>query len=59
MTSELFDKSLEEELEVIAEEVGRDRFASGRFELAARLFSQMTNNDDFDDFLTVAAYEHI
>jgi len=59
VTSEKFEKLFEEEIEVIAEEVGRDRFASGRFELAARLFSQMTNNDDFDDFLTVAAYEHI
>ncbi|HXV64358.1 MAG TPA: malate synthase A, partial [Vicinamibacteria bacterium] len=59
VTSELFDRLLEEELEVIAGEAGRDRFASGHFELAAGLFSRMTKNEDFDDFLTVPAYEYI
>jgi malate synthase len=54
-----FERTLAEELAVIADEVGAGRFAAGRFELAARLFAGMIGSAIFDDFLTLPAYEHL
>lgn len=39
--------------------VGASRFDAGKFDLAARLFQEMTEADQFPEFLTLAAYEHI
>jgi malate synthase len=50
---------VEEEMERIRAEVGDDRFASGRYELARSLFEEMSTSDEFEDFLTLPAYEKI
>src|SRR5262245_56773631 len=46
---------------IIADELEklRTKFASGKFDLAAELFGQITNQGDFPEFMTLAAYEHI
>lgn len=54
-----FDRTLGEEMAVIAEEVGAERFGSGHFAEAARLFAQMIRKPAFDEFLTLPAYEHL
>jgi malate synthase len=59
ITAERFATTLEEELAVIAGEVGAERYASGHFDAAARLFSRMILKPDFDDFLTLPAYEYL
>jgi malate synthase len=46
-------------LEKTRERVGAARFAEGHFPEAARLFDQMTRSEEFPEFLTLAAYEHI
>ena len=37
--------------------VGAARFDSGKFELAARLFEEMSLSESFPEFLTVPAYD--
>ncbi len=48
-----------EELEKLREHLGPERFDSGRFELAARLFDNMMTREDFQEFMTLAAYEYL
>jgi len=59
VTRERFDRALAQELAVIAGEVGESRYRSGRFADAARLFADMTKKDEFDEFLTLPAYEYL
>ena len=49
----------DEELEKIREEVGEDAWNAGKYEEAAELFWEMTVSDEFQEFLTLPAYERI
>ena len=55
----MFDKWMAEELKVIQSEIGEKRFNSGKFSEASSLFSEMIKKDDFDEFLTLPAYNHL
>ena len=55
----LYARLLEEEMDAIRAEVGDARFDGGHFPLAMRLFDEMIRADDFEEFLTLPAYEHI
>jgi malate synthase len=55
----LIERAMDEELQQIAVEVGQERFAAGRYELAAKLFGDMVLADELDEFLTLPAYELI
>ena len=59
ITTELFVKILDKALISIREEIGDDRFLEGRFELAKKLFKDMIISENFDEFLTIPAYEYI
>ncbi|MEZ5564711.1 MAG: malate synthase A [Gammaproteobacteria bacterium] len=59
ITAARFDSALKEELAVIVSEVGGERFASGHFEAAAALFGDMIRQPEFDEFLTLPAYEKL
>jgi malate synthase len=59
VTRELIERAMDEELQQIAVEVGQERFAAGRYELAAKLFGDMVLADELDEFLTLPAYELI
>ena len=59
ITAERFDATLREELQVIAREIGPVRYASGQFAAAAALFGDMIRKPDFDEFLTLPAYERL
>jgi malate synthase len=59
VTKELFRSVLHEELEKIRSLMGADRFAKGRYADAAELFEELTTNDHFADFLTLAGYERL
>jgi malate synthase len=52
-----FDGVLSAELDRIHAEVGAARLTHGVFPTAARLFEQMTKAEEFDEFLTLPAYE--
>jgi len=57
VTPERFDLLLTEEIDRIHDEVGPGRLLNGVFPTAVRLFEQMTKQDEFDEFLTLPAYD--
>ena len=57
ITVELFREMVPEELEKIRHLVGSDRFGGGTYETAARLLDDLVTAEDFDDFLTLKAYD--
>ncbi|HEY2036174.1 MAG TPA: malate synthase A [Steroidobacteraceae bacterium] len=57
VTPERFDRLLTEEIDRIHDEVGPGRLLNGVFPTAVRLFEQMTKQDEFDEFLTLPAYD--
>ena len=59
ITNDLFLEILDEEMLSIKNEIKEDNFNSGKFELASKLFSEMILKEDFDEFLTLPAYEFI
>src|SRR6266481_416987 len=59
ITKELVVQTMREELEKLKGMLGADRFQKGKFELAAQLFETMMTSANFDEFLTLAAYEYV
>jgi len=60
VTAERIAQATDEEMQTIADEVGADRFAHGRFEEARQLFSTVaTDTHQFTEFLTLPAYEQL
>ena len=59
LTTEKFEKWLLEELEVIKSVIGENRYNRGRFEEAYTLFVEMIKKDEFDEFLTLPAYNYL
>jgi malate synthase len=48
-----------EELEKIKELVGESNFINGKFKLATSLFDELVVSKDYQEFLTLSAYNHI
>ena len=59
ITAETVRELMAEELENIREEVGADVYDNGKYAEAGELFLQMVTEDEFQDFLTLPAYERI
>jgi malate synthase len=59
ITPALYDELLPQVMAKIEEEIGAERFASGRYREAAELFTKMSKSQDFVEFLTLPAYEMI
>ena len=59
VTAELFKTLLEEELGKVKNYVGEERYANGKYELARELFEEIILSEEFVDFLTLSAYNHI
>ncbi len=59
VTPERIDRLFAEELDRIHREVGAARLLGGVFPSAARLMQKMINQDSFDEFLTLPAYDFI
>lgn len=59
ITKALFEQMLVEETEVVKQELGQARFASGRFAEAADLLRHITLADELVDFLTLPGYEYL
>ena len=55
----LFNKWMAEELQVIQSEIGEKKFNNGQFAEASSLFSEMIKKDEFDEFLTLPAYNYL
>lgn len=58
VTSELVAQTLEEVKSELSQRLG-ERYSNGHFELAAKLFLEMMTGEDFPEFLTLIAYDHI
>jgi malate synthase len=59
VTPELVRETIAEELEKLRAHLGAARFDSGKFDLAAKLFEQITASPEFPDFMTLVAYEYL
>ena len=57
VSAELYDRLLAEELAAIRAEYGSERYASGHFKDAVALFMRMSKSAEFDEFLSLPAYE--
>jgi len=52
-----FRSVLDEEMRALEQGLGKERFAAGRFDDARVLFERLSTSRDFEDFLTIPAYE--
>jgi malate synthase len=59
VNAELIRKVIPEQLEHIRKLIGPQRFDSGKFDLASKLFEDMMTRKDFSEFLTLVAYDYI
>ncbi|KAG6386779.1 hypothetical protein SASPL_151953 [Salvia splendens] len=59
VTAELFGRVVEEEMERIEREVGKERFSKGMYREACKIFARQCTAPTLDDFLTLDAYNHI
>ncbi len=57
VTMDLVDDLMADEMEKIRAYVGEERFANGRFHVAAEVFGNLVRREDFVEFLTLPAYE--
>lgn len=57
MTSALYRRIFEEELDALKAQLGTDAFISGRFPEAAKVFTEAATSADLPAFLTLPAYE--
>ena len=58
-TPALFERALQEEMQIVMREVGTPDYARGRFPEAIKLFRQLSLADEFVPFLSIPAYELI
>jgi malate synthase len=59
LSAERFRRILDEELQALRGELGAGRFDAGRFAEARSLFDRMSTSDEFNEFLTLPAYEEL
>ena len=59
ITADLVVQTVKEELDKLKEMQGAERFERSQFALAARIFEKMMTSPQFDEFLTLAAYEYL
>jgi malate synthase len=59
VTASLVRSVLAEELDKIRADVGEAAFDAGKFPLARDLFTDLVLRDDFVEFLTLPAYDHL
>lgn len=50
---------LAEQLTAMRDDIGDERYESGRFALAGRLFEDLMTAEELPEFLTLAAYDHL
>ncbi|MBV6477793.1 MAG: Malate synthase A [Ignavibacteria bacterium] len=59
VTEELYKKLLEEELVKIKSIVGDQNYRDGKYETAVKLFNKLSTDKNFNEFLTLIAYDFI
>lgn len=59
VTLEIYNEIVKEELIKIKELVGKENFENGKYELASKLFDQLSTDKKFNEFLTLTAYNFV
>ncbi len=59
ITLNLFRETTADVLADLRQQLGEAEYAAGNYELAARLFDEISVADEFTDFLTLKAYEYL
>ncbi len=59
VSKELIVKIIREELDKIQNTMGYEKYNTGKFELAGKLFEEISTGRDFTEFLTIKAYDYI
>jgi len=59
LTVEKVNDTIPKVMDRLRNQMGAGRFDSGKFDEAAELFREMTEAEEFPEFLTLAAYEHV
>ena len=59
ITPSLFRQMFAEEMQRIQLEVGTERFDCGRYDIAAKLFQDIIEDDELEEFLTLRAYSYL
>nr|WP_235199583.1 malate synthase A [Photobacterium galatheae] len=59
VTNALFEQMLAEEMQVLAQEVGTERFGQGRYQEAAAMMARLTTSEELVTFLTLPGYEYL
>jgi malate synthase len=59
VTADLVRETIAEELTKLRGLLGAERFDTGKFDLASRLFDQMMTGEEFPEFLTLVAYDYL
>ncbi|MCU7924344.1 MAG: malate synthase A, partial [Candidatus Thiodiazotropha sp. (ex Dulcina madagascariensis)] len=59
ITYQHFDQAVDDELEQVRREVAELAFESGHYQQAAQLLRKIVADDDFEEFLTLPAYEQL
>ena len=55
----LYMELFEDEKQKLIGQVGAERFENGKFDLAIDLFQKLVLNEEFEEFLTLAAYRYL
>lgn len=58
-TPELYHDIFDQEVEKLITEHGEETIQNTKFDLAIKLFNQMVTNTEFEEFLTLSAYQYI
>jgi malate synthase len=59
VTLAMVQQWVSEEMQVIKQEVGQERYEQGRFALAGELFLKLVTEDAFEEFLTLPGYRYL
>jgi malate synthase len=59
VTKELFKELVPQELAKVKEMLGEKGYAAGKYPDGAKMFEELTLSEDFVEFLTLPAYEHV
>ena len=59
ITKEMVVDAMQGELEKLKAMLGEARFKNGKFDLAAKLYEPMMTSANFEEFLTLSAYQYV
>ena len=59
VTPELVRELARDEMDQLRTALGAERFDSGKFELAGKMFDDFVTGEELDPFLTSPAYKHL